>query len=102
MPYIYDRPRREVLACGEGLPQDAAELNFVICDLADSFLTRKGVTYAHVNEVMGAIECAKLEIYRRVAAPFEDQKAAENGDVFHVAPPTADLEWQGGATYSNP
>ena len=102
MPYLQDPTHRDRLILGEELPQDAAELNFVICDLADSFLTRKGVTYAHVNEVMGAIECAKLEIYRRVAAPYEDQKAAENGDVFHVAPPTADLEWQGGATYINP
>ena len=102
MPYLQDPTHRARLITGSSLPQSAAELNFLICDMVDSFLNRQGLTYAHVNEVMGAIECAKLEIHRRVAAPYEDQKAAENGDVFHVAPPTADLEWQGGATYVNP
>lgn len=33
-------------------------------------------------EIGGAIECAKLEFYRRVAAPYEDKKIAENGDVY--------------------
>ena len=82
MPYIYDKPRREVLACGEALPQDEAELNFMICFLADGFLASKGLTYANINKVIGAIECAKLEITRRIIAPYEDSKIAENGDVF--------------------
>jgi len=102
MPYLKEPDRRHSLTDGTALPQDGAELNYLICDIVDSFLRDKGLTYARLNEAMGAIECAKLEIYRRVAAPYEDQKATENGDVFHVAPPTADLEWQGGATYINP
>jgi len=32
--------------------------------------------------VMGAFFCAALEFYRRVAAPYEDTKIQENGDVY--------------------
>jgi hypothetical protein len=34
--------------------------------------------YHHINTAIGALECAKLELYRRVAAPYED-KAIEIG-----------------------
>ena len=37
--------------------------------------------YADINELIGALECAKLEFYRRKAAPYEDKKAVENGDL---------------------
>ncbi len=37
--------------------------------------------YVDVNEMVGVLECAKLEFYRRHAAPYEDQKILENGDV---------------------
>jgi hypothetical protein len=36
-------------------------------------------TYA---EAISALECAKLELYRRQLAPYEDKKCAENGDVY--------------------
>lgn len=38
--------------------------------------------YREINDVVGALECAKLEFYRRQAAPYEDQKAFDNGDVY--------------------
>jgi len=31
---------------------------------------------------VGVLECAKMELYRRVAAPYEDKKKEENGDVY--------------------
>jgi hypothetical protein len=39
---------------------------------------------ASADEVVGVLECAKLEIYRRIAAPYEDKKIVENGDVYTV------------------
>ena len=90
MPYIQDRRKR--LKEGTALPQNAGELNFMVCVLADGYLARKGLSYAVVNEVIGAIECAKQEIYRRVVAPYEDAKCAENGDVFTTVPG----QWTGG------
>jgi len=81
MPYI-NRERRKAILTG-AKPQDAGELNFAITSLVDRYLEDKGgIRYAHLNEVIGAIDCAKLELYRRVAAPYEDEKIAENGDVY--------------------
>ncbi len=36
----------------------------------------------HRLEVLGALECAKMEFYRRVAAPYEREAMAKNGDVY--------------------
>jgi len=33
---------------------------------------------------VGVLECAKLELYRRIAAPYEDEKIVETGDVYTV------------------
>jgi len=81
MPYI-KQERRDAIRAG-ARPQDAGELNFAITVIVDSYLNDKGgIRYGHLNEVIGAIDCAKLELYRRVIAPYEDQKIAENGDVY--------------------
>ena len=83
MPYITDEARTRLSQGGE--PETAGELNYAITRLADEYLIRKGgVRYAHLNEVIGAMECAKQELYRRVAAPYEDQKRAETGDVYRA------------------
>jgi hypothetical protein len=39
-------------------------------------------TYARYALVVGAIETAKMELYRKAVALYEDQKCAENGEVF--------------------
>ncbi|WP_439397023.1 DUF6899 family protein [Bradyrhizobium sp. PMVTL-01] len=35
-----------------------------------------------MNDVLGALDGAKAEFYRRVAAPYEDAKIADSGDVY--------------------
>lgn len=37
--------------------------------------------YSDYNALVGALECTKLELYRRHIAPYEDKKIAEHGDV---------------------
>jgi hypothetical protein len=37
--------------------------------------------YSCINDAIGELECIKQEFYRRVAAPYEDRKIAQNGDV---------------------
>ena len=37
--------------------------------------------YSSLAEILGCVESAKLEFYRRIVAPFEDLKITENGDV---------------------
>ena len=82
MPYIVDSAR-EQLDDG-GLPNSAGELNYMISSLIDEYLHEYGKNYTNINEVIGVLECAKLELYRRVAAPYEDEKIEQNGDVYDV------------------
>lgn len=37
--------------------------------------------YAEINDAMGVLLCTALEHYRTKAAPYEDQKKHDNGDV---------------------
>ena len=56
----------------------------MISSLIDEYLHEYGKNYTNINEVIGVLECAKLELYRRVAAPYEDEKIEQNGDVYNV------------------
>ncbi len=85
MPYV-DAEARERLD-GGAPPETPGELNYAITKLVDDYLVRKGgLRYRHLNEVVGVMECAKLELYRRLAAPYEDVKIGEAGDVYRSAP----------------
>jgi len=88
MPYIAKEDRDRLEIDPEGVcdePQTPGELNFVITDVIDTYLlNRHHLSYQALNEVVGVLECAKLELYRRVAAPYEDKKCVENGDVYNV------------------
>lgn len=79
MPYI-SPDRRRVLEFTA--PQKAGELNYCITGLLTEYLEQFTLCYATINDILGALEGAKLEFYRRVAVPYEDEKMAENGDVY--------------------
>ena len=38
--------------------------------------------YSDYNALLGALECTKLELYRRHIAPYENERLAEHGDVY--------------------
>ncbi len=80
MPYI-ESAIRASLEDGRK-PTKPGELNYLITKLVDSFLVMSGVSYTSINAAIGALECAKLEVYRRVAGPYEDKKARINGEVY--------------------
>ncbi|MEM2915802.1 MAG: hypothetical protein QXT19_00365 [Candidatus Woesearchaeota archaeon] len=61
---------------------EIGDLNYIITRLLWKYLQEKGINYANLNSAIGVLECAKLELYRRVAAPYEDKKRKLNGDVF--------------------
>lgn len=63
--------------------EPAGDLNYAVSYLTDALLGGR-VNYAMINKLIGALECAKMELYRRVAAPYEDVKIAENGDVYNA------------------
>lgn len=66
------------------------ELNYCITRLVDAYLNSviDPPTYGRYNEAIGVLECAKLELYRRLISPYEDQKMVENGDVFRYTEDT--------------
>jgi len=79
MPYI-KKDRREALV--NHTMQTAGELNYNLTMVCKEYLELKRLSYATINDIVGALEGAKLEFYRRIAAPYEDTKIAENGDVY--------------------
>jgi hypothetical protein len=78
MPYIPQDQRADAMEN----PTCSGELNFAITTLIVSYVAHTGLCYTTINDVMGALEGAKAEFYRRVAAPYEDGKIEENGDVY--------------------
>lgn len=85
MPYIDQEARNRLVAGGS--PETVGELNYFVTVLLLDYLWRKGWSYTTYNEVVGVLECAKLEMYRRRVAPYEDTKCTINGDVFDGGPP---------------
>lgn len=83
MPYIKQEDRKRVTPIYvEGrYPTTPGELNYIITELVWEYY-HKGANYQAINDILGALEGAKLEFYRRVAAPYEDGKIEENGDVY--------------------
>jgi len=59
---------------------DPGHLNYVISSLAWSLFVQDP-SYRRANDIIGVLEAAKLEFYRRQAAPYEDKKIEENGDL---------------------
>lgn len=78
MPYIKNEDRIRAIEC----PMSPGELNYAITVLCRDYTANARLSYTTINEVIGALECAKQEFYRRVAIPYEDKKIKENGDVY--------------------
>ena len=87
MPYIktekrvkYDKALHELVSILKSLPPEEVdgELNYVVTKILKGVYPLK---YYQINKAIGALECIKLEFYRRVAAPYEDVKIKESGDV---------------------
>jgi len=81
MPYI-KQVAREFLDITDGKPATAGELNYIISTACLEYIKEDGLSYKVINEVIGVLECAKLELYRRIASPYEDTKSDENGDIY--------------------
>jgi hypothetical protein len=90
MPYIPQQQRIDIhndllddeLGGLNWTPENAGELNFLVSTFIANYIKTKGLKYAVVNEMVGALECAKLELNRVIIGPYEDIKIAENGPVY--------------------
>lgn len=79
MPYI-DKQQREELEIDK--LETPGQLNYVFTQVALAYLRYQKETYQTYNDIIGALEGAKLELYRRKIELYEDKKISENGDVY--------------------
>jgi len=85
MPYLDPERRRYVntsMELFDGYPRlSPGDLNYIITRQVQDFLGAEP-NYEKFNAAIGALESVKLELYRRMVAPYEDKKKEENGDVY--------------------
>jgi len=93
MPYIKKHDRKKYEKAIEELALQlnlegmdgiypVGDLNYIITSVIKKTLDRQGIRYQTLNAVVGALECCKLELYRRVISPYEDTKVDSNGDAY--------------------
>lgn len=87
MPYItpelredFEEPLQNLIKLLDWVDSDKIDgiMNYIITRLIKCLYEP---SYREYNAAIGVLECAKLELYRKVVAPYEDKKAKENGDV---------------------
>lgn len=86
MPYISptDREFLDILvSCIKATRNinTAGKLNYLFTHIMKRYLEIKGVSYQSYNDIIGALEGAKLELYRRQIGDYENSKINEHGDV---------------------
>lgn len=87
MPYI-KIDERNAIDWGTAVAKTPGQLNYVLTKICLDFLrSRTQITkgynnYQDYNDVIGALEGCKLELYARKVRPYEDTKIEENGDVW--------------------
>ena len=91
MPYIPMEKRETLdhtiisLACrilSHEEDERAGMLNYTLSSLLSRLSKGESVNYRNINRMIGVLECVKLELYRRLASPYEDEKMQSNGDVY--------------------
>ena len=93
MPYIPGKDRRaydelidqiaQALAT-QSPAQRKGHANYVITQLlrkAWGVHTPAGESYSNYADIIGTLECAKQELYRRWIADYEDKAIEKNGDL---------------------
>lgn len=77
MPYIKPKDRVNLenpITYLVATVQQPGDINYIITKFIHELIEQRGLRYTVMNELIGTLECAKLELYRQVAVPYEDQK----------------------------
>lgn len=79
MPYIH--PDRRIKITEGAAPDTAGELNYKLYTTCLRYLKEgdKEWCYQTFNDIIGALEGCKLELYRQYIAPYEEEKIVQNG-----------------------
>ncbi len=82
MPYIKKECRPEIDRILNYLDDvNIGEMNYIMTKLCRKYIEENGESYVNYNALIGVLECAKLELYRRKVSNYENLKIMENGDV---------------------
>jgi hypothetical protein len=83
MPYIKKNDRVKIDSALKFFePLNEGELNYTITMLCKKYIEdHGGESYKNYNALIGVLECAKLELYRRKISNYENFKIMENGDL---------------------
>ena len=88
MPYIeekdrkfYTEPLDSVTRILGAYSWADGHVNYVITNIVLAWW-RSAPRYLTIARIMGCLICVMFEFYRRVAAPYENQKIRDNGDVY--------------------
>jgi hypothetical protein len=84
MPYLSEEARTRLIERldADGNAMSPAELNFVLCAFMLTYWEDLGPSYQALNDIIGAMDLAKAEFWRRVVVPYEAEKCDINGDIF--------------------
>lgn len=61
---------------------DVNKLNYLITRLMLKYISENGESYKHYNDLIGVLECVKMELYRRRISDYENKKMNENLDIY--------------------
>lgn len=87
MPYISESDREALSEYLEPLLEridglNQGDMNYIITSLIHTWIVAEGgLRYKNLNNAIGILECAKLELYRHICGPYEDKKIEDNGDI---------------------
>lgn len=84
MPYIRRARRIPLDPHIEALAKEIdseGEINYCFYKLLTLLSLKNKESYSEYSKCIAALECAKLEFYRRRVVPYEQLKELENGDV---------------------
>lgn len=80
MPYIKQKDRPKIDVVVKKLPVlNDGELNYTITCICHRFIRSHRLKYMTLVRVIGGLICVVFELYRIIAAPYEDKKKRDNG-----------------------
>jgi hypothetical protein len=56
-------------------------LNYLITKICHLYINANKECYQTMNDIVGALECAKFEFYRKLIVKYENKKEKQNGKI---------------------
>lgn len=90
MPYIPKDDREDynnlisrvaALLCDVPADKRKGHANYIVTQILRKAWSGDKESYSNYNDILGVLEAAKLEFYRRFVAPYEDKAIDKNGDL---------------------